>query len=416
MGSTHIFALGVVAVALGIACSSDDSSSKPEGGAGQGSDAGGAEGDGNGDGAGGTKGNGTSQGGEGASGNSSAQGGDGPGEPVEGAIPAELAGIWQQTRASSGDYTNGYGEDFSITNGFSVELRLRENGAYSFAHYASGTSLSCEQVSYLDQSVGTAVLEGDQLILHPRERTIQVDDCDNQGVEEVAPEPIPFAISVKESFFFYGNVRTYIMDLEGGPHPFALTLLHRPPLAEPEQPAQPADFTLGDSPPFEELQGTWVPAAGTDSGFFDPETGEFYFPELNGSPHQWLRFAGEYYDTAVALQNINTEGVCKLDAIYYEQGEALFAPLEDVGNQGNHFVGHARLRATAARLIVNIRECDVDDQVLQYDLPPQDSYYRWIYFSPDKPPESLSMQCQFLQSEWQGMLCTNESTTYSRRE
>jgi hypothetical protein len=204
------------------------------------------------------------------------------------------------------------------------------------------------------------------------------------------------------------------MHVEGGPQPFDLKLLVRPPLANPDQPAQPADFSLGTEPPFQELQGLWVPASGTDTGFFNPENGEFYFPELNGSPHQYLRFAGDAYEAAVALQNTNAEGVCKADIIYYEQGKALLQVLEDVGGQGSHFIGHMRFEATAARLIERVRECDQDDAVYQYDLPGQLSYYGWSYFTPSDLPEMFTVQCKFPFSEWQSTLCTNATQTFYR--
>jgi hypothetical protein len=95
----------------------------------------------------------------------------------------------------------------------------------------------------------------------------------------------------------------------------------------------------------------------------------------------------------------------------------VFAVTEDVGAQGSHFVGHARLEATAARLIVNVRECEPDNEVFTYDLPPQVSYYRWIYFSPASPPESLTMGCDtFAQSEWQTLLCTKAQIGFDRRD
>jgi hypothetical protein len=373
---------------------------------------------------GGSAGRGQEQGGEpseleagagsvgGAPGELPGRGGTGGG-PV-GAVPAELVGVWQQTRASAGEYTNGFGEDFSITSGFSAQLRIAEDGSYLFTHFASGASLSCGSVSYLDRSVGAAVLEGDVLSLVPTQRELEVHDCGVDETREVPLDPIPLTISVEEAFnTYYGGLRTYVMNVEGGPHPLELTLLHRPPLAEPPQPEPPADFSLGSDPPFQELQGTWVASkTGTDTGFFDPETGELHFPELNGSPHQWLRFAGEQYETAVALQNLNPEGVCKSDLIYYERGNALLQVLEDVNGQGSHFVGHIRLEATAARLIVRVRECDVDDAVYQYDVPGQLSYYRWIYFSPASSQESFQLRCEFPKSEWQATLC--ESAQYVR--
>lgn len=347
------------------------------------------------------------------------QGGSGPdegGSGTVGDVPEELVGIWQETRASGGDYVNGWGDDFKVTSGFNVQLRIRATGEYYFAHFASGVR-DCGPVSYLDHSTGSAVVEGNTLILRPTQRSLEVQDCSKSGVQALANDPIPLTIALKESRSLYGGLRTYVMDVEGGAQPFQLRLLHRPPLAEPPQPEQPADFVLGEAGPFEELQGLWVPSTGTDSNFFDPETGKYYLPELNGSPHQWLRFRGSAYETAVALQNIESEGVCKSDVIYYEQGQGRFDVQEDVGGQGVHFVGHVRLQATAARLIVTIRECGPDDAVLTYDLPPQLSYYRWIYFSPSAPPESVTMDCAaFPQSEWQTLLCDHEQTTFYRRE
>jgi hypothetical protein len=163
------------------------------------------------------------------------------------------------------------------------------------------------------------------------------------------------------------------------------------------------------------MQGMWVAKpGGTDTQFFDPDTGYFYLPELNGAPHQWFRFLGDAYETAVALQNTNAEGVCKADIIYYEQGKALMEVLEDVGGQGNHFVGHMRWEATAARLIERVRECDQDDGTYQYDLPGQLSYYGWLYFTPANPPEIFTLQCKFPLSEWQSTLCTTENQSFYR--
>jgi len=355
-------------------------------------------GSGGGDPTGGTGGAGGSTGGAGGSG-----GTGGSGEP--GSVPPELVGIWQETRASAGEYTNGYGENFEITSGFSVALHIRPNGSYYFAHLAAGVSLGCESVSYFEQSVGSAVLEGDVLTLHPTEHRLDRTDCQSSGAMDLPLDPIPFTITLEDAWHFYGGLRTYLMTVDGGPHPFELTLLHRPPLAEPPAPAQPDGFVLGTEGPFVELQGLWPAQAGTDTGFFDPATGEAYLPELNGSRHQWIRFVDDAYETAVALQTINDEGACKADVIYYEQGVGLFQVTEDVNGQGVHFVGHVRLESTAARLIVNVRECGEDDAVFEYDLPPQLSYYRFIYFSEGAPPERLELLCEFPLSEWQSLLC-----------
>src|SRR6187402_1690891 len=295
-------------------------------------------------------------------------GASGAGPTVTGDVPAELVGIWQETRASAGDYHNSWGENFSITSGFSVELRIRENGEYYYANSASGVR-SCGQVTYLDHSTGYAVLDGDVLILHPSQRLLEVLDCTTNDVRTLANDPIELRITnFKEARHFYGGLRTYAMEMEGGPQPYYLTLLNRAPLAEPEQPAQPADFVLGTADAGG-MQGLWTPDPGTDTKFFNPTTGEYYFPTPNGASHHWLRFdAGSHaYETAVALRQINSDGACKSDIIYYETGEARFATTDDVGGGGVHFVGNLRLEGTAARLIVNIRDCAPDNEVLIYD-------------------------------------------------
>jgi len=377
----------------------------------------------------GANGNEPAQGGSGPSGSTAPHhddAGDGPGgsSPTAeggagngnvGSVPEELVGIWQETRASAGDYTNAYGEDFSATSGFSVQLRIAENGSYRWSHYAAGVAPSCAHVSYFDRSVGVAVLEGDVLTLHPTQHEVDIDNCEVNATQKASLDPLPLKINVEDYTINYGGLRTYEMHLEGGSQPFDLKLLVRPPLAMPEQPPQPADFSLGKDPPFQEMQGLWVASDRTVIDFFNPDTGEYYFPELNGGAHQWFRFVGDAYETAVALQNTNAEGVCKVDIIYYEQGKALLDVLEDVGGQGSHFTGHMRWEATAARLIERVRECDEDDAVYQYDLPGQLSYFGWIYFTTANPPESFTLQCKFPLSEWQSTLCTSNNQSFYRR-
>lgn len=333
-----------------------------------------------------------------------------------GSVPDELAGVWQQTRASSGDYTNQFGEDFSATSGFSAQLKITPDGQYYFAHYASGTSNACAFVSQFDQSVGSAVLDGDTLTLTPAVRRVDVQNCEGSGSLYVDLDPIVLTASLAEDRQFYGGMRSFKLSLEGYSIPLELSSLFRQPTYEPVQPEQPADFSLGVDPPYQQLQGLWVAAAGTDSDFYDPNTGEFYIPELNGSSHQWLRFDGEDYEGAVALQNVNAEGVCKLDLIYYERGKATFQVLEDVGGQGTHFVGHHVFVAEESRLVANVRECDEDDGAISYELTPLTSYFRWIYFSPDNPPESFDLMCDFPLSEWQSLFCDDGSVGFIRRE
>lgn len=336
------------------------------------------------------------------------------GSTAMGSVPAELVGIWQETRASAGDYTNGFGEDFSITSGFSVQLKIAANGSYYFAHFASGASQTCREVSYYDQSVGVAKLEGDTLTLLPSERRMDVTDCTDSGSFDVALDPIPLTIDVKDAFHYYGGLRTSVMHVEGGPHPLDLTLLVRPPLETPEQAAQPSDFMLGVDPPYQELQGLWAPSSGSDTTFIDTVRDEYYFPEPNGARHQWIRFTGDSYEAAAALNGMNADGVCKLDGIYYETGSALLQVVEDVGGQGNHFVGHMRLDAARGILILRVRECGEDDGTYTYGLPAYQSYYRFVFFTED--PVSFSLDCSaFPQSEWQPMLCTDAQESYYPR-
>ena len=425
----RVFLLALVLATFGVAACSSDSNigAGPGGSDAGGSDPGGSDSGGSDPGNGESGAGGSDQGqagedsgGQGQAGEDEQDEGDagasGAGPTVTGDIPAELVGIWQETRASAGDYHNSWGENFSITSGFSVELRIRENGEYYYANSASGVR-SCGQVTYLDHSTGYAVLEGDVLILHPSQRLLEVLDCTTNDVRTLANDPIELRITnFKEARHFYGGLRTYAMEMEGGPQPYYLTLLNRAPLAEPEQPAQPADFVLGTADAGG-MQGLWTPDPGTDTKFFNPTTGEYYFPTPNGASHHWLRFdAGSHaYETAVALRQINSDGACKSDIIYYETGEARFATTDDVGGGGVHFVGNLRLEGTAARLIVNIRDCAPDNEVLIYDVPPQISYYRWIWFK--DAPERITMDCgTFPQSEMQSTLCRNLQTSLNRRE
>lgn len=328
-------------------------------------------------------------------------------EIPNGSVPQELVGIWQETRSSSSEYENEFGETFSSLTGFSVQLKINAEGKYYFGHYTSGVSNDCASVTQFDQSQGSAVLEGNVLTLQPVVRHLDLSDCENSVSGYVDPEPIVLTVRLSEDREYTGGMRTWLMHAEGFGFPLELTSLFRPPTYVPAAPEQPAEFTLGTDPPYEDIQGFWVAASGTDPNFYDPDTDEFYFPELNGSPHQWLKFDGENYETAVALQNVSSQGVCELDLIYYERGQAVFVVLEDVGGQGSHFVGHTAFYASDSRLIVNIRECDEDDGAVRYDLDPLVSYYRWIYFSENNPPESFSMNCDFPLSEWQSLLCGN---------
>jgi hypothetical protein len=170
-------------------------------------------------------------------------GGDTGSVSPQDAVPPQLVGIWQETRASSGEYTNAYGEDFSMTSGFDVQLKIAANGSYYFAHFASGVSASCTHVTQFEQSVGTA------------ERRLDVQDCSGSTSLDLGTDPFALEIVVGDAWHEYGHIRTWSMQATGGPHPYDLMLVHRVPLASPAQPDQPSEFVLGEDPPYAELQG-----------------------------------------------------------------------------------------------------------------------------------------------------------------
>ena len=324
-------------------------------------------------------------------------------------IPAELVGTWQQTRASASDYRNTYtGATFSATSGFSVQLKIRPDSSYYLAHYSSGVSNTCPFVSYFEQSVGSAQVQGGQLILHPTERQLEVSDCSNSGTQQLANDPIVYAMALREEFD-YNGLRGYALELTGGPYPLELDILHREPLMPGYQSAQPADFVLGSDPPYQELIGLWTPHPGSDTNFYNPQTGDFYLPEYDGTAPEYVRFSPDSYELARAWRQYNVEGVCKKDYLYYERGTPTFVITENLGGQSTHVVGHARFQASEAHLIVNIRDCDEDDEVRRYSLVPQISYYRWIYRAESNwlthIPEGFSLECAWERSEWQFMLC-----------
>lgn len=324
------------------------------------------------------------------------------------AVPAELVGIWQQTRASAGDYRNTYtGATFAATSGFSVQLKIRSDGSYALAHYSAGVSNTCAFVSYLEQSVGSVRVQGDQLILQPTERRLEVSDCSNSGTQQLDTDPIVYAMALRETFD-YNGLRGYELTLSGGPYPLQLEALHREPLMPGYQSPQPADFVLGSDPPYQELIGLWTPHAGSDTGFYNPQTGDFYLPAFDGTAPEYVRFTPGGYELARAWRNYNPQGVCKKDYLYYERGTPTFAITENVDGQGTHVIGHVRFQASEARLIVNIRDCDEDDGVRRYTLVPLTSYYRWIYLAESRGfgiPEGLTLHCAWGLSEWQFMLC-----------
>ncbi|MBW7917632.1 MAG: hypothetical protein H3C53_13245 [Trueperaceae bacterium] len=344
-----------------------------------------------------------------------------PGAPAAaGGALGDLPGIWQQTRASAGDYRNlTTGYSFTATSGFSVKLVIDPGGGYYMAYYSSGIQSNCARgMSYYEQSTGTLRVEGSRLVLQPTAHRLDATGCDNPGSHDLGTDPIVYDFRLEQSFDYRG-LRTYRLTLEGGPHPLELQLLHHEPLMPGYQAEQPADFVLGDVAVYREFIGTWAYSQGSRLDFYDPATGVFYVPELDGTGHEWLRFTASEYEFARAWRNYNLEGVCKKDYVYYERGTPRFSITDPPRTEGGTSFGHLRLSASAAKLIVTIRECDELDQVLRYDLIPQVSYYTWTY-RPETHEyitiaEGFSLQCPWPRDEWQFMICDEEWNHFVRR-
>jgi hypothetical protein len=349
-----------------------------------------------------------------------------PTQPAQNTSPlGDLVGIWQMTRASGGDYKNvNTGFSFSMTSGFSTLLKIRANGDYLMQFYSSGVASNCAFASSLENSAGTVTYQGNQLILQPEWHTLEVTDCDASTPDEVdlGTEEIVYTFKLQEEFD-YNGLRGIQMELTGGTIPFDMELLHREPLMPGYQPRQPADFVEPTSTPFREIIGLWTPYPDSDINFYNPQTGEFYLPEYNGAEHSYLRITETEYEMARFWGNYSYEGICEKDYIYYERGIPTFIVTEDVGGQGDHFIGHAKFQATDARLIVNIRECQGDTGVLRYNLVPQISYYKWNHRAESNDyvfiPEGFGIECAWEKSEWQFMFCDGygySGRSYTRRQ
>jgi hypothetical protein len=337
----------------------------------------------------------------------------------------DLVGIWQMTRASGGDYKNlNTGFSFSMTSGFSTLLKIRPNGDYLMQFYSSGVSSNCAFASNFENSAGTVTYQGDQLILQPAWHTLEVSDCNAATPDKVdlGTDPIIYTFKLREEFD-YNGLRGAKMELTGGVIPFDLELLYLEPLMPGYQPQQPTDFVQPTSSPFKEIVGLWTTAPDSDINFYNPQTGEFYLPDYNGAEHSYLRITESEYEMARFWGNYSYEGICEKDYIYYERGTPTFIVTEDVGGQGDHFIGHTRFQATDARLIINIRECDEDTGVLRYNLVPQVSYYRWNHRAESNDytfiSEWFGIECAWEKSEWQFMFCDGygySGRSYQRRQ
>ncbi len=314
-------------------------------------------------------------------------GGSGGGGAASGSFPAELVGIWQNTLASGGTVTNTLtGVEFSMTQGYSAQLKVRANGEFYFAHFSAGVASNCASVSFFDQMVGLAEFRDNQLTLRPRERRLDVSNCANSGSFAQALDPVTFDAALSE--YETSLDTTLQMELSGGPYPLSFKLLNRAPPATPPASSQPAGFQVGDVIAYQDVIKRW---GRYEVDFYDPQTGTYRFPDCCGE-NRFLRFSPSGYELGFAFINANLEGVCKRDLIYFERGESRFIVTEQRGTDTSQ--GDLRLQASEARLIVRIRECGDEDGVTEYPVPPQVGYYRFSYTTP-AGGESLMLGCQY---------------------
>jgi len=345
-------------------------------------------------------------------GGSNPPGGSPPGggnPPATGNFPVELTGVWQNTQASGGEFTNILtGITFTMTQGYSAQFKVKPNGEFYFALYSQGVSPNCSLVSFFDQMVGLAEWGNNRLVLRPRERKLDVRNCANSGSFNQPLTPVTFEAVLSEYETFLDT--TLQMELTGGPYPLKFKLLNRTPPADPAQPPQPQGFQLGTETPYQEIIGLW---GRYQTNFYNPQTGAYQFPECCGE-NRFLRFAPGGYEMGMAFINASLEGVCKKDLIYYEQGNALF---KITNNRGSDTVqGDVRLEATQAKLIVRIRECRAEDGVWEYTLKPLTGYYRWSYTFPSGG-EDFMLGCQYPGHAWRFPICydANPWITYRRQ-
>ena len=332
-----------------------------------------------------------------------------------GNVPPELVGIWQDTKASSSDYKYvTTGETFTLTKGYSAQLKFKANGQFYFAHLSSGASDTCAYVNYLDQMTGVAVFQNNQLTLTATERRLDITNCTNSRSLDLTKNSLSFNATLAEAQSELGEP-SYTLALLGSDYTLNMKVLQREPPSNPDQPAQPQGFQLGTDGVYSDLNGLWTPAPGSSTDFYNPQTGAFTIPDSNGSDHRWLRFSADGYEMARVWRNEYSAGACKKDLIYYEKGTALFKVTENVNGTGTHFVGDVRLQASDARLIVNIRDCISDDGVKRYTLKPLAGYFRWIYFK--DAPERISLGCVYQPlNVWQFGFCNNYYSEYASFE
>ncbi len=336
-------------------------------------------------------------------------GGNNP--PATGSFPVELTGVWQDTLASGGNFKNPItGIEFNMTQGYSAQFKVRPNGEFYFAHYSQGVSPNCSLVSFFDQMVGLAEWSNNRLVLRPRERRLDVQNCASSGSFNQPLTPVVFEAVLSE--YETDLDATLQMELSGGPYPLKFKLLNPTPPADPAQPPQPPEFQLGTNGPYREMLGLW---GYRETNFYNPQTGAYQFPDCCGE-YRFLRFVEGGYEFGLAFVRTNFDGVCKRDLIYFERGNALFK----ITNQRDEFTyqGDVRLEATQARLIVRLRECGTSDGVQEYTLKPLTGYYRWSYTLP-AGGEDLMLGCFYPRHAWSYAVCYNHTGSpwrnYERR-
>ncbi|WP_131455663.1 hypothetical protein [Meiothermus taiwanensis] len=322
-----------------------------------------------------------------------------------------MVGIWQQTVSSAGDYTNTFtNETFTLTQGFSAQLKIRANGQFSFDFYTQGVASNCSVVSYLERMSGTLEIQQNRLILRPKERRLVVRNCTRPGNFSLPTTPVTMGLTLSWTRTL---IKEPTLQLElTGPYTLRLKQLQRDLSARPEQPPQPENFQLGEDLPYQEFIGLWAPSDGSDLNFYNPRTGAYYLPKYNASEHRWLRFFPGGYELATSLENAGPEGACKKDLIYYETGRAAFKILEE---RNGKYYGDLRLEATDSRLVVRVSKCESDDGVKTYKLQPLTSYYKWEWFGGEN--SRFTLDCtSYPWHEWQFAVCTNDINSFRRRQ
>lgn len=331
--------------------------------------------------------------------------GTGGGGGGTGSFPAALSGVWQNTLASAGTFTNTLtGIQFSMTQGYSAQFKVQPNGEFYFAHYSSGVSSTCSFVSFFDQMTGLAEFSNGRLTLRPRERRLDVSNCGgpNSGSSQRPLTPVTFDAVVSD--YPTSLDTTLQMELSNGPYPLALKLLNRPPPTNVQAPAQPPQFQLGPWPYYPELLGNW---AVYESDFYNPQTGATLFRDCCGDG-RFLRILADGYEAGFTFARANIEGVCKRDIIYFERGTANFLKTDERGSDTSQ--GDVRFTPTEARLFVRIRECGREDGTTSYTVTPQPRYHRWSYTPAiTGSPEEFLIGCQYPQGYWGFAFCYNAS-------